>query len=631
MKKLISFILFLPAFVWAQNSADSLISFGNEPRLSVFNTKFDKQLSTYTLSNTLNFRRTFGGFDFNLLENYNSTLVKSGEKNVKDEHFFSLKSSYSIIPELSIGTRINNNILSDSRKIEINNASVSDAVIFGNIVPEKGFSIIPFGGYSNNRQIGKSDYGFVYGLESSGSYYSGEDFTINSLLNIKNEDISPRKNLTRYLNVDLRNNFADKINNTFTVNYSSYRKDFYYLADSITSLSFNVTNNIQSRIETSYNFLDSLFYRGLFDILNLNTLVGVYWREIDRDTRYQLPDSKSTTNYDYTINEFKIDFEQSVSFNFGWFEGLFRGIYSERDEKHIAKSSPLANSIFNDERKRIEDSKNNLSVRNCLSFSGTLHISSSDQLLFSFFQNKLTYNTPSDDNYDDRDELYSIIGLRYKKRFSSFFSMFVNAEADFNHVVYIYSERSSNNNLNRVIKLSSGGNYYGKNFSSANTFEVSANYTVYDFEELNPSLKSFSFRQFSWIDSSSVKLSKKLSLILFSSIKLSEQGDFKWNAFSTRPVQYLEEKYFEPKLLTTIGNTNFLFGVRYFSLNTYRFNNKDKYLDASYRSAGPLTEIYFAGKKGVYIRLKGYYEFIKTSGSPDREIPNLNCDIIWNF
>lgn len=631
MYKLFFFILLLTSAAAAQVQSDSLETLGAETQNSAIFTRFEKQLSTYTLTNSLNLFKRFGQFDVKVTENYNSTLVKSGEKNVKDEHFFSFKSSYNFSPDFSVGIKANNNILSDSRKIEINNASVSDMILYGTISPETGIALLPFLGYTNNRQIGQSDNGYVYGLESRALYIADPDFVINSSLKLKNEDINPRKNFTRYLNAEVRNHLADRMNNVFSLGYSSYRKDFYYLADSITTSMFNVKNNIQTRIETAYNFLDSVSYKKLLDLFNIDLLLGVNWREIDRDTRYQIPGLKSTTNYDYKINELKIDFEQNIYFNLGWFEGNFRGIYSERDEKHFAKSSPSTNSIFVEERNRIEAAKNNSSVRGSLSFAGTFNLSQSDKLLFSFFHNKLAYNTPSEDNYDDRDELYSIFRVRYNHHFSPFFSMFVNTEFDLNHVVYLFAERSSNNNLNRVIKLSSGGAYRGKYISSVNSFEVSANYTVYDFENLNPTLKSFSFRQFSMIDSSIVKLSRKSAFVLYTNIKLSEQGDFKWNAFSTHPVQYLEEFYFEPKFTTDFGNLNFTLGLRYFALNTYRYNKAEKYLDARYQSAGPLTELFYAGSKGLYLHIKGYYEYIKTKNSSDREIPNVNCEIIWNF
>ena len=75
-----------------------------------------------------------------------------------------------------------------------------------------------------------------------------------------------------------------------------------------------------------------------------------------------------------------------------------------------------------------------------------------------------------------------------------------------NHIVYIYAEESANNNINRILRLSTGGTYSGANVSSTNSFEVSANYTVYDFEDLVPNYQSYSFRQFTAMDSSQNKI-----------------------------------------------------------------------------------------------------------------------------
>lgn len=631
MKRILLLILLLTSLFYAQTKNDSLEHIGYGEKNSEFSTKLDKQLSTYTLINNFRLNKSINSFDVSLFENYNSTLIRSTEKNVKDEHFFTFKTLYNISPEFSVGVRVNNNILSDNRKIEINNASISDILMLSNVILMQGVSVTPFWGYTNNRQIGESNYGYVYGLESSSRISTAPDFIVSSDLNFKNEDINPRKNFQRYLNVDLKNLISERVYNVFSVLYSSNKKDFYYAADSVTAVSFKVKNNIQSRIENNYNIQDSLSYGGLFDIFQFDLSGGVSWREIDRDTRYQISTFASSSNYDYKITELKFDMAQSLSFNFGWFEGIFKGLYSDGDEKHTAKSLATTPEIFSEANDSKEAQKNNSSERVSFSFTGALSLSPTDRLLFSLFHNKLSYNTPDAENYDDRDELYSIVRLRYNKTFSPFFNFFINTEADFNHIVYIFSERSSNNNLNRVIKLSSGGTYSGKNFSSTNIFEVSANYTVYDFESLNSNLVSFSFRQFSMIDSSIVNLSKRLNFLFYANLKFSEQGDFKWDDFSTHPVQYIEETYLEPKFSSNFSDVSFALGLRYFSLYTYRFNKLEKVLYSKYQSVGPLTEIFFKSSRHLLLRVKGYYEIIKTDNNSNREIPNVNCEIIWNF
>ncbi len=251
--------------------------------------------------------------------------------------------------------------------------------------------------------------------------------------------------------------------------------------------------------------------------------------------------------------------------------------------------------------------------------------------LLAFLQNKLRYDTPSEENFDDRDEILSILRLRYSRFLTPFFEAFVSTEGTYSHIVYLFSEKSSNNNINRVLKFAAGGNYTGKNVSSLNTFEVSANYTVYDFEDLNPNFKSFSFRQFTATDSSSIKIFKDLSLDNDGYLKLSEQGDFQWSSFSAQPTRYLEEIYAEPKIVYNLNGILLASGIRYFSLKAYNYKVQEKIPDSKYISIGPLMEIFFLIKKTLYFRIYGWYEFISANSAPNQEQANFTMQMNWNF
>jgi hypothetical protein len=212
-----------------------------------------------------------------------------------------------------------------------------------------------------------------------------------------------------------------------------------------------------------------------------------------------------------------------------------------------------------------------------------------------------------------------------------FFEAFLSAEGTLNHIVYIYSEKSSNNNINRIIKMSAGGNYYGKNFASQNSFEVSANYTVYDFEDINPTYRSFSFRQYTATDSSSIKLNNKFGIGFFGYIKLSEQGDLNWASFSTKPNRFLTEIFAEPKFRFNYYPFQLSAGLRYFVINTYKYSGLIKIIDSKYLSLGPVSEILLNLNETLYLRVYGWYEFITINSQLNRQQANLSMEISWNF
>ncbi len=633
----VHFLFFFFPEAYSQVLNDSLEFIAVKNPLNKLSTKFDKQLNTYILNSNIFYNNDFGKFSFKVSEDYNSTYIKSADKSIKDEHFFSMAAAYKLKPYLNVGISALNNILSDNRQIEINQASESNAVLFSQFIPEEKIFISPYLGYTNNRQVGENDYGYLYGMEGLVNQLKISDFDISSQLKLRNEDIAPRKNLDRYFNLFVLNNFDPDVLNSINLKFSQSRRDFYYKADPATSEYFNVTNNIQNRVETNYFLQDKLNYNNLFENVSMNLSGGVNLRSIDRNTRYRSaivatsPSFDTKSIFDTRIDELRIDLESIINYRTESFNSALRFNYSERDEKHVTKNFPGIDKIFFDERSDQENQKNNNSIRASLSWSGNVLFSRDDKLSFSFFQNKLRYDTPSPVNFDDRDEILSIIRLKYSRMLTPFFEAFVSAEGTLNHIVYIFSEKSSNNNINRVIKMTAGGNYYGRNFASLNNFEVSANYTVYDFEDINPTYRSFSFRQYTATDSSSIKFNEKFGLSFFGYIKLSEQGDLNWVSFSTKPNRFLTEFFAEPKFKFVYDPLQLSAGIRYFAINTYNYDGMIRMIDSKYLSLGPVSEILLYLNTTLYLRIYGWYEFITTNNIFKRQQANLTMQVNWNF
>ncbi|MCX6149484.1 MAG: hypothetical protein NTX22_03050 [Ignavibacteriales bacterium] len=623
-------------FSYAQIRSDSLIFASTNRPANIFSTRFDKQLSTYNLRNSLYLNENFGNYFVGLYEDYFSTLIKLNPKSIKDEQYFSFITEYSLHNNFQTGIFLNNNILSDDRKLGLNEASIFSASFFTRWRPYDSVTIAPHFGYSINRQIGENDAGYLYGAEALVKSLTISDFEIHSTFKFLNDDISPRKNTLRYFNLNLSNSFDESFRNILSSSFQQSRKDFYFKADSAISNDFNITNNIQSRTESNYFLQDKIAFYNSTNPFSFDLIGRVVWRDIDRDTRYRSVANISSSIFDVKVNEFRLEFESTGNIKSTDFDGNIRLMYSERDERHLTKNFGESNVFLFDERQKAfeersstESEKNNRADRISISLSGRYRISTVDTLSFSLLHNKLQYDTPSKNNFDDRDELLSIVRLYYIRKLNPFFDVFINLEGSLNHIVYIYSERSSNNNYQRVIRLGSGGNYNGKNISSRNLFEVSSNYTVYDFEDLNPNYRSFSFRQLSYQDSSSIRLTNRLFFNFYGYIKLSEQGDFKWTNFSGRPIRDLEEIYIEPKLNVKILGLFYGIGIRYLTLKTYMYKSNLRSKESDYRSVGPLAEISIILKK-LNIRLYGWYEFIKTDNKR-RELANLNVQMFWNL
>ncbi|MEJ2506385.1 MAG: hypothetical protein P8Y81_09010 [Ignavibacteriaceae bacterium] len=624
-------IMILGPNCFPQDSTESFEYFEHPQQFNNLFSNFDKQLNTYHLNTGIILNGDYSNFNLNLSENFRSTLFRSSSITIRDEQYFKLHSQYKLNENYKLGFSVNSSILSDDRNIQLNEASINYLTIFSEINIADHLMISPFGGYSTNKQVGILDNGPVYGIEGITQNISSPDFILNSSFRFRNEDISPRKNLLRYVCLSLINPFNPQVTNFITGRYTSNRKDFYIPADSITSSTFDIVNNIEGRTESVFLAEDRLRYKDFLKNFDLDMTSGLNWRTIARDKRYKTAKYQSYKIFDTKIDELVLFFETSVFYRSDFFNGSIKLNVAERDEKHITKNfEGIAESFFN-LRSDLESRKNNNSTRATLAFTGNFNISQSDRLVLSLYHNKLKYDTPSTENDDDRDELLSIIRMGYYKKLSPYFRVFANTEATISHVVYIFASRSSNNNINRVLRFSTGGYYNGANVSTLNSFEVSANYTVYDFEDVSSNLKSYSFRQFTANDSTRIKFGKRFGFAITGYIKISENADLNWGEFSERPTRFLREIFADPMFLLTDGNSHIGIGARYFALNTFSYKQLEKVPDSKYLSIGPLVEILYNLFSSLYIKLNGWYEFISINDASVRERVNLITTLNWKF
>lgn len=623
-------IIFYNQNLLSQSTPDSTLFFIPVSSLNRLFSNFDKQLNTYYLNTGIELYGSTTNFEYRLNQNYRSTLIQTNQNTLRDEEYLFALGKYKLSKSWKQGIAVTSNIVSDDRQLGINEATIYQAVTLSELYFVRGLTLIPYGGYSDNRQVNEDDRGPIYGLDGRLNYISSFDFDLSSALRLENEDISPRKNTIRYLDMLLTNQFNPDVTNFFNARFNESRKDFYISADSITSRQFNITNNIESRTETAFLLQDRINYNNLLDIFSLELSGKINFRTIDRNTRYKSTSIQSPSIFDTQVDELGIVIESGLFYKTELANAGISLNYYERDEKHITKRFEGVDESFYEQRSELESRKNNNSNRATISFIGNYYPSRRDQFSLSLFHSKLKYDTPSSQNEDDRDELLSIGRLRYTRYLSPFYQMFTSLEGTLSHLVYIFSSRSANNNTNRVLKLSAGGYYRGTQFSSLNNFEVSANYTVYDFQDATSSLRSISFRQFTATDSTNYRITKNFSFVVTGYFKLTDQGELDWGNFAERPLRYLQEIFADPKV-GILSNTSFIaIGLRYFSLNTFRYNKAERVPDSNFLSIGPLFEL-LIGSKMLFLKLNSWYEFISDNTNINQQRLNFVLTMNWNF
>ncbi len=594
-------------------------------------TTFLKQLNTYTLNNYLVFSATSNNWFIGFKDNYISSINKSTYTNIKDENNLVLYSDYRVSQLFQPGILFRQLFYSDDRKTDINRTSISNLIFFSKFIPFNKIQVIPYFGFSNNNQLFESDNGEIYGIDGNINKFEFNDIELNFNGKYEVEKIDPRENSFRLANLELNNEIGEGLSNSFSAYYSQQGKDFYFEPDSLTQSFFNITNNIQNRKEVNYYIQERMSYYLPNSSINFDFGGKISWRNINKSTKYILVQNLSG-NLDTEIKDFKLELFSAFDIKLDNIFFNIKTAYSEQEEKHFAKRIDGISDFFFEERNELEKLLNNKAKQTTLSINSNYYITEKDMLSFSLFHRKLVYDTPSNNNFDDRDELLTMAKLNYVKKLTPFFDAFINLEANINKIVYIFAERSANNNIKRIFRLSAGGTYKIKKIISTNSAEVTSNYVVYDFEYLNPNYKSYSFRQFVFRDSTIFRLSNNVEFFNSGHIKLSEQGEFNWSKFSGKPLRYLVEVYAEPLFHYYWKNTRFGIGLRYFELSTYNvFNGKNKTLDVRYRSYAPLSQITTKISNKLSLDLNCRYEFIRDEKNKLTNQTYFYLDLDWKF
>ncbi len=588
---------------------------------------FDKLLTTYRWNARLLYRADAGPLSYNLSERFTSTLIRLDRALITDEQHFNLDMKYRLAERLRATSEVSSFLLSDDRGIGISNAS--SHALYGGVeyLPLDKITIEPLVGIRSDNQIDQHDRGASYVLRASADdlEYYGYDALVRGRLQL--DRLDPRTLESDSVLVAVRKNFFQETRNAMQFLFTRNRRDFYFTPDSAVRRAYGVSQNIESRTENDFSAGDSLAY-SVADGALLTLQGNMLTRHIGRETRYRTSaDNRLPTD----IDELRIEgsVEASVA-RWGWFTGSARFLYQERDERHRALDNPVYDQFKNiDVLTGVEAEKNNHSRRTSLSSSLGAILSRSDTLAFTASGSILRYDTPSETNLDDRDELWYILNFTAVHRFNRYLHVSLSADANLTHIVYIGSSRSADNTWNRIFRLSPRAQYNpSDDLSTINRFEVLANYTVYDFEYLSSDTRSFAFRQFAWVDSTQYRLSRRFSAEWYNYLRFYERGDFRWNDFTERPVNAFEDKTYQGSV-SYILHEGLLFsvGIRYFSQYRFGYIGSERVLERFFKSVGPTCLVRWTAGRRTEFSLSGWFEHQTMSDQPASRSANMTISL----
>jgi hypothetical protein len=600
-----------------------------------FKTDFFNDLNAANIVSGLYYRNTFGKVNLEVLDRYTSSITKFSENFSNDYNDFDSKTTYSLSDRFSAGGGVFSKILYSNQSSDLNKGHTNFLFSAFDYSP---LDILMFKtrlGYKDETQANVNSSGFAGVLDGSlAGLYAG-DFLSNAALHMSLDEFQERTNYSVDFSSDLSRQFTENAYNEGILKAYSNRVDFYTPATQTIANEYGVGNNIQTRMENYFLLGDNLNYNFTRSLsMKLNGIF--YLKEINNNFKYKSMSGNIFLEniYDNKISENLLQAGTELEFRKGIISSRLTLSFLERDESHTPRNISGYTQQQQNEVNRTEKDKNNNSRTTSAFLEVYLYPSSSNTFKFQGVTSLLKYDTDSETNTDDRDELLTNAVVSH--RYNNMRNFLIETSFEFNSSVlnYIFKEKSSNNNTNNVYKLSSASYFTPViSLTTKNFFQVLANYTVYKYEDLVSQVQSFSYRQLYISDSTDYSLTRNFILGFFAELRIYEQGQYNDEEFSVKPLAYYEERTIGFKLNYDIMESFRVFGgYRHFMKRNYVYESGEKNLKRTQTTAGPYAGIILSIKNNSSMYILGGLDKIQASDNSLMSwSKNLIIKVIWNL
>lgn len=541
------------------------------PQENEYHLNLYKDNISWIWQGALNWEKSTGQksqFYFNNL--FNSNLFRETRRGNKwkDENTLKTGWSYRVSSTLSLSSKIRSHVFSDENSF----VKFSKHLLF----QEVEFILRPRIRISPAIGLASED---VYSFRDQGWY-------THMNVNVRKYD------LWGYIN------HTDAISAVYFFPERKNQEHRYYI-----SLNKQFSRLASDSIRVGYEFLDNSYHlsradqmesvevnsRFLYNLLNYRFTEHSF---LNIETRLQNRDvSQMNPNLENRREE--IELFNSVHLRYGGrrFQGGFSFLTSQ--VSNIAtRKTPIGEGVRTD----IEG------VQAAFNLFMNWKMSPSDEMRTTFSYTKYEYSSPDTTQKIDEDDIRFIGNLIYRHRFSPYFQFILNGHLYLYHQIYIFASRSANNNWNRIYQLAPALRFTLPGVLEHTTrFKILANYTVYDFEEILPEIRSYIHRKFVYTDSLSLKLTGGLQLVSVYQLEKEDNGTFFKEIFAQQVSRELTSHFIDISLVfLRINGLKFITGVNWYLRKEWSFL-PEKRLTRDYRSFSPRVKLIFSpGKRLLF-------------------------------
>lgn len=496
---------------------------------------------------------------------YSETFQKN---RWKDENNFKMSWSYPLSDKIQTSTLIDSRIFSDENTNIEFNKHVAAQELSLNFHPK--ISIKPALGWTVEEIYGRQDQGWYskLGLEINkldmGGYLNTTD--ANSVI----RDFPGRKNQEHTFFTGWVRQFSDRSADSVRVGYQ-YSENRYYLSQG--------SNNLEEVIINA-RFLNNQLTYQTGDASRFSIMTEFKNRQINQ--------SNPTLVEANRRKEIFISNQFSYLFRLGPVGANWGVLFSQTINDNPGEQTDIDG------------------LQAALTSSLEFRPSKRDVLWSRFSYTKYEYNTPEKVNDDDRDEQRFIIDTSYRHRFSRFFELNLKSQVYLYHQIFLSADRSENNNWNRIYQLAAGFDHrLSERIRHNHQIKILANYTVFDFDEILPTIRSYVFRKLIYTDSTSIQLTENLYLNTIYQWEDEDNGTFFKNEYSQQVSKQISTHFLNVSLQhQKVLGFHLTTGITYYWRDEWTFIPKERKV-REFRSLSPrIALLYPASNKlllyGIY-------------------------------
>lgn len=577
---------------------------------------FTRQLDAVSL--VFSSLHTVGGdsYRFSLSNRISSRFFLFNEevRNVQNEHIAQMDVGYFLNPWLGFSSNV--------RTYTFTNTGLrQDLGMIGLwLRPTESITIEPSIGAMFDERSNQKDDGMAWSLKVGVAPFKFEEFIFEPSFFTERADIDPRRYFTTRYGTRSSYRVEDIFDMQAEIWFGNARRDSYQATSLLNRTESNFIESIGSDTTMAYVAFSWPVSKSL-----IADLEAIGMNNIRKVSNYTMDPASNVVLFDSRSIRQNLDIRAAVTYPSGNIR-LRTGI----NWIFQARESQLINTdgIPADQVRRREDillNSNFVQSRFEWFTMNQIRFSPRYRLELDMATSILRYDTP-DVNSDDRDEFAFLFRSRNQYQIRNDLSAAVTLAGEAFHYVYLFSERSIENNWRRSLRLIPELTWSpNEHFMWRQLFLVRANYTVDDYTIEGRQRADQSSREMAFISGISYDFLPEWTFHADASRSELRIGRLFWKTFQETPIDTLITYDIEIRLARSVGNIYLSSGIRYFYKFDYlqravvqpRITENGTTINLPPRIApgqqittqwGPVVQIRMPFRSGNEIYINGWYQ-----------------------